>query len=127
VARNALEVSALPTPWLPQDTTPMALEGADAEDPQIPSAPRPPSGPSQEGRDDRTQGRRRLGVRGEGGLPLRGGGRAGTGSARGAPPLALAEGLALGWAGVRGIVAARKASRRRLRGVGQAPGIGVVT
>ena len=63
----------------------MALEGADAEDPQIPSAPRPPSGPSQEGRGDRTQGRLRLGVRGEGGLPLRGGVRAGTGSARGAP------------------------------------------
>jgi len=53
VARKALEVSALPPPGLPQDTTTMALSGAYADALQPLGAPRPASGHSQDGRDDR--------------------------------------------------------------------------
>ena len=41
VALKALEVYAIPTPWLHQDTTTIALYGAYAEEPQTPQAPRP--------------------------------------------------------------------------------------
>jgi hypothetical protein len=41
IALKALEVYAIPTPWLPQDTTTIALYGAYADDPQTPGAPRP--------------------------------------------------------------------------------------
>src|SRR6266516_3218320 len=40
VALKALEVYAIPTPWLHQDTTTMALYGVYADDPQTPGAPR---------------------------------------------------------------------------------------
>src|SRR6266568_6641063 len=41
VALQALEVYAIPTPWLHQDTTTIALYGAYADEPQTPGAPRP--------------------------------------------------------------------------------------
>src|SRR5207248_320342 len=39
VALHALEVYAIPTPWLHQDTTTIALYGAYADEPQTPGAP----------------------------------------------------------------------------------------
>ena len=96
VALNALAVSALPTPWLPQAPTTMALYGAYEDAPQALGAPRPADGQSKDGRGDRTQVRLRRGVSGDGGLPLRLGGREGHRSARVEPPVALEEGLALG-------------------------------
>jgi hypothetical protein len=41
LALKALEVYAMPTPWLHQDTTTLALYGAYADAPQTPGAPRP--------------------------------------------------------------------------------------
>ena len=117
VALKALEVSAIPTPWLHQDTTTMALYGAYADDPQTPGAPRPASGQSTDGRDDRTQVLLSLGVSGDGGIPLRVGLRDGHRSARVEPPVAMAACLALGWEGVRGIVADSQASSRRTLGL----------
>ena len=93
-ALQALAVDALPTPWLPQDPTAMALYGVDADEPQSARAPRPADGPSQDGRDDRQQGRLSLGGSGAGGRPRRGGVRAGHGHARVATPRALEAGLA---------------------------------
>jgi hypothetical protein len=40
VARKALEGYAMATPWLPQATTTMALEGAYADAPKTLGAPR---------------------------------------------------------------------------------------
>ena len=94
VALTALEVYALPTPWLHQDTTTLALSGVYADDPQPPGAPRPAYGPSKEGRDDLKHVLLRLGVGGDGGLPLRVGVRDGTRSDRVATPLAIAACLA---------------------------------
>ena len=59
-----------------------------------------------------------LGVSGAGGLPLRVGVRDGNRSDRVETPVAIAECLALGLEGVRGIVADSKASSRRTLGVG---------
>jgi hypothetical protein len=39
VALKALEVYAIPTPWLHQDTTTIALYGAYDDEPQTPGAP----------------------------------------------------------------------------------------
>jgi transposase len=96
VALKALEVYAIPTPWRPQDTTTLALSGAYEDAPQMPRAPRPASGHSQDGRDDLTQVLLRLGVGGDGGLPLRVGVRDGNWSDSGETPLAIEECLALG-------------------------------
>jgi hypothetical protein len=85
IALKALAVSAIPTPWLHQDTTTVALSGAStgpeegsgeasgetADAPTQPVAPRPAHGQSQDGRPDLKQVLLRLGVRGDGGLPLR--------------------------------------------------------
>jgi transposase len=117
IAVKALEVYAIPTPWLPQDTTTMALYGAYADEPKMVGAPRPAYGHSKEGRDDLTQVLLSLGVSGESGLPLRLGVRDGKRSASVEPPGAIAECLALGLEGMRGIVADRKASSRRTLGV----------
>jgi hypothetical protein len=57
-ALKALEVFAIPTPWLPQDTTTIMLYGAYEDEPQSPEAPhlrmgiarwprRPPTGAPQ--------------------------------------------------------------------------------
>src|SRR2546429_6527122 len=70
VALKALEVYAIPTPWLHQDTTTIALYGAYEDDPQTPGAPRPAYGHSKDGRDDLKQVLLSIGVSGDGGLPL---------------------------------------------------------
>jgi hypothetical protein len=127
IARRALAGYAIPTPWLPQDTTPMALYGAYEDAPKMVGAPRPAYGHSKDSRDDLQQVLLSLGVRGDGGLPLRVGLREGHRSARVETPVALEECLALGLEGMRGIVAASKASSRRPLGVCLAHGIGLVT
>ena len=49
IVLQALEVYAIPTPWLHQDTTTIALYGAYAEEPKTPRAPRPAYGHSKDG------------------------------------------------------------------------------
>src|SRR5215216_2880500 len=71
LALKDLEVYAIPTPWLHQDTTTIALYGAYAEEPQTPQAPRPAYGHSKDRRDDLKQVLLSLGVSSDGGLPLR--------------------------------------------------------
>jgi Domain of unknown function (DUF4277) len=51
IALKALQVYAIPTPWLPQDTTTIALYGAYADEATTPRAPRPAYGHSKDGRD----------------------------------------------------------------------------
>ena len=87
----------------------MALYGAYADEPQPPGAPRPAYGHSKDGRDDRKQVLLRLGGSGDGGVPVRLGMRDGNRSDRVETPGAIAECLALGCEGVRGMVADRKA------------------
>src|SRR5437764_6470873 len=127
VALHALEVYAIPTPWLHQDTTTIALYGAYADEPETPEAPRPAYGHSKDGRDDLKQVLLSLGVSGDGGLPLRVGLRDGNRSESVETPLAIEEYLALGLDGVRGIVADSKAYRRRTLGVCLEQGMGFVT
>ena len=117
VALQALEVYAIPTPWLHQDTTTIALYGAYADDPQTPGAPRPAYGHSKDGRADLKQVLLSLGVSGDGGVPLRLGVRDGNRSDSVETPVAIEECLALGLEGVRGIVADSKAYSRRTLGV----------
>src|SRR5256886_2164597 len=117
VALQALEVYAIPTPWLHQDTTTIALYEAYADEPQTPGAPRPAYGHSKDGRDDLKQVLLSLGVSGDGGVPLRLGVRDGNRSDRVETPLAIEECLALGLEGVRGIVADSKAYSRRTLGL----------
>jgi transposase len=113
VALKALAVYAMPTPWLHQDTTTLALYGAYEDEPQTPRVPRPAYGPSKDGRADLKQVLLSLGVSGDGGLPLRVGLRDGNRSDSVETPLAIEECLALGLKGVRGIVADSKAYSRR--------------
>src|SRR5499433_1602064 len=73
IALNALEVYAVPTPWLHQDTTTITLYGAYEEEARpvkglVP--PRPAYGHSKDGQDDLKQVLLSLGVSSEG-LPLR--------------------------------------------------------
>ena len=117
VALKALEVYAIPTPWLHQDTTTIALYGAYEDEPQTPGAPRPVYGPSKDGRADLKQVLLSLGVSGDGGVPLRLGVRDGNCSDSVATPVAIEECLALGLEGVRGIGAESKAYSRRTLGV----------
>jgi len=117
VALKALEVYALPTPWLHQDTTTIALYGAYADDSQTPGAPRPAYGHSKDGRDDLKQVLLSLGVSGDGGIPLRVGLRDGNRSDSVETPVAIEECLALGLEGVRGIVADSKAYSGHILGV----------
>jgi transposase len=109
VALKALEVYAVPTPWLHQDTTTITLYGAYADEPKSPEAPHPAYGHSKDGRDDLKQVLLSLGVSGDGGIPLRVGLRDGNRSDSIETPLAIEECLALGLEGVRGIVAESKA------------------
>jgi transposase len=117
VALKALEVYAIPTPWLHQDTTTIALYGMYADAPKTPWAPRPAYGHSKEGRDDLKQVLLSLGVSGEGGLPLRVGVRDGNRSDSTEMPEAIEECLTLGLEGMRGIVADSKAYSRRTLGL----------
>jgi transposase len=109
IALKALEVYALPTPWLHQDTTTIALYGTYADEPKRPEAPHPAYGHSKDGRDDLKQVLLSLGVSGDGGIPLRLGLRDGNRSDSVETPVAIEECLALGLEGVRGIVADSKA------------------
>jgi transposase len=117
VALKALEVYAIPTPWLHQDTTTIVLYGAYADEPKTPRAPRPTYGHSKDGRDDLKQVLLSLGVSGDGGIPLRIGVRDGNRSDSVETPIAIEECLALGLEGVRGVVADSKAYSRRTLGV----------
>jgi hypothetical protein len=126
LALKALAVYAISTPWLPQDPTTIALYGVYKDEPQLARAPRPASGHSTDGRDELKQVLLSLGVSGDGGLPLRVGGRAGNRNASVETPLAIEEWLALGLEGVRGIVADSKAYRRRPLGLCLEPRSGFV-
>src|SRR5262247_1291619 len=117
IALKALAVYALPTPWLHQDTTTIALYGAYEDEPQTLGAPRPAYGHSKDGRDDLKQVLLSLGVSGDGGIPLRVGVRDGNRSDSVETPLAIEECLALGLEGMRGIVADSKAYSRHTLGV----------
>jgi transposase len=127
VALNALEVYAIATPWLHQDTTTIALYGAYADEPKTPGAPRPAYGHSKDGRDDLKQVLLSLGVSGDGGIPVRLGMRDGNRSDSVETPVAIEECLALGCEGVRGIVADSKAYSRRTLGVCLEHGLGLIT
>jgi transposase len=127
IALKALEVYALPTPWLHQDTTTIALYGAYEDDPKTAGAPRPAYGHSKDGLDALKQVLLSLGVSGDGGIPLRLGVRDGNRSDSVETPLAIEECLALGLEGVRGIVADSKAYSRRTLGVCLEHKIGLVT
>src|SRR5262252_4403986 len=117
IVLKALAVYAIPTPWLHQDTTTIALYGAYEDDPKTAGAPRPAYGHSKDGRDDLKQVLLSLGVSGDGGLPLRLGLRDGNTSDSVETSVAIEECLALGLEGVRGIVADSKAYSRRTLGV----------
>ena len=117
IALKALEVYAIPTPWVHQDTTTIALYGAYEDEPTTPRAPRPAYGHSKDGRDDLKQVLLSLGVSGDGGIPLRLGVRDGNRSDSVETPVAIEECLALGLEGLRGIVADSKAYSRRTLGV----------
>src|SRR5919202_4885917 len=109
IALKALEVYAISTPWLHQDTTTLTLYGAYEDEPKAPGAPRPAYGHSKDGRPDLKQVLLSLGVSGDGGLPLRLGLRDGNSSDSTETPIAIEECLALGLQGVLGIVADSKA------------------
>src|SRR5262244_3081717 len=119
IALNALEVYALSTPWLHQDTTTITLYGAYEEGARPgaePIPPRPAYGHSKDGRDDLKQVLLSLGVSSEG-LPLRLGVLVGNDSASTETPIAIEECVALGLDGVRGIVADSKAYCKRTLGL----------
>jgi transposase len=126
VALKALEVYAIPTAWLHQDTTTIALYGAYKDEPKTVGAPRPAYGHSKDGRNDLKQVLLSLGVSGDGGLPLRLGVRDGNRSDSVETPLAIEECLALGLEGVCGIVADSKGYSRRTLGLCREQGIGLV-
>src|SRR5712691_797265 len=129
IALNALEVSALSTPWLHQDTTTITLYGAYAEEARpvtAPVPPRPAYGHSKAGRDDLKQVLLSLGVSNEG-IPLRLGVRDGNTSDSRETPVAIEECLALGLDGVRGIVADSKAYCKRTLGLCLEQRVGLLT
>jgi transposase len=129
IALNALEVYALSTPWLHQDTTTITLYGAYEEGARLgaePIPPRPAYGHSKDGRDDLKQVLLSLGVSSEG-LPLRMGLRDGNTSDSTETPIAIEECLALGLDGVHGIVADSKAYCKRTLGLCLEKGVGLIT
>jgi transposase len=129
IALNALAVYAIATPWLQQDTTTMTLYGASEEEARPGEGPRPPRpayGPSKDGREALKQGLLSRGVSSDG-LPLRMGVRDGNTSDSTETPVAIAECVALGLNGVRGIVADRKASCKRTLGWCLEPRLGWIT
>jgi len=129
IALNALDIYALSTPWLHQDTTTITLYGAYKEEPRpvqglVP--PRPAYGHSKDGRDDLKQVLLSLGVSSDG-LPLRMGLRDGNTSDSTETPVAIAECVALGLDGVHGIVADSKAYCKRTLGLCLEQGVGLIT
>jgi transposase len=129
IALNALEVYAIPTPWLHQDTTTIILYGAYEEEPHRsaePVPPRPAYGHSKDGRDDLKQVLLSLGVSSDG-LPLRMGVRDGNTNDSTETRVAIEECLALGLDGVRGIVADSKAYCKRTLGLCLERRVGLIT
>jgi transposase len=129
VALKALEVYAIPAPWLHQDTTTITLYGAYEEEPRPgagPVPPRPAYGHSKDGHEDLKQVLLSLGVSSDG-LPLRLGVRDGNTSDSTETPVAIEECVALGLDGVRGIVADSKAYCKRPLGLCLEQGVGLVT
>jgi len=126
IALNALEVYALSTPWLPQETTTLTLYGAYEDEPKPPGAPRPAYGHSKDGHDDLKHVLLSLGVSSEG-LPLRLGGRDGNTSDSPETPVAIEECVALGLDGVRGIVADSKAYCNRTLALCLERRVGLIT
>src|SRR5215813_9984492 len=129
IALNALEVYALSTPWLHQDTTTITLYGAYEEEARpgeglVP--PRPAYGHSKDGRDDLKQVLLSLGVSSDG-LPLRMGVRDGNTSDSTETPVAIEEYVALGLDGMRGIVADSKAYCKRTLGLCLEQRLGLIT
>jgi len=137
VALKALEVYAIPTPWLHQDTTTITLYGAYEEEARggtqraaAPAGllpPRPAYGHNKDGHPDLKQVLLSLGVSSDGGLPLRMGVRDGNTSDSTETPVAIEECLALGLDGVIGIVADSKAYNQRTLGLCLEQQIGLVT
>ena len=127
VALKALEIYAIPTPWLHQDTTTIGLYGAYEDEPKTPRAPRLAYGHNKDGRDDLKQVLLSLGVGGDGGIPLRLGVRDDNRSDSVETPGAIEECLALGLEGMRGVVADSKAYSRRTLGLCLEKSIGLVT
>ena len=129
IALHALEVYAIPTPWLHQDTTTITLYGAYEEEAHRSEGlvpPRPAYGHSKDGHDDLKQVLLSLGVSSDG-LPLRLGIRDGNTSDSTETPVAIEECLALGLEGVRGIVADSKAYCKRTLGLCLEQGVGLIT
>ena len=129
IALNALEVYAISTPWLHQDTTTITLYGAykeEARPVEGPVPPRPAYGHNKDGRDDLKQVLLSLGVSSDG-LPLRLGIRDGNTSDSTETPVAIEECLALGLDGVRGIVADSKAYCKRTLGLCLEQRVGLIT
>jgi transposase len=129
IALNALDVYAIATPWLHQDTTTITLYGAYEEETRPVAGlvpPRPAYGHSKDGHDDLKQVLLSLGVSSEG-LPLRMGVRDGNTSDSTETPVALEECLALGLDGVRGIVADSKAYCKRTLGLCLERQVGLIT
>src|SRR5499426_188425 len=129
IALNALEVYAISTPWLHQDTTTISLYGAYEEEARpgeglVP--PRPAYGHSKDGHDDLKQVLLSRGVSSDG-LPLRMGLRDGNTSDSTETPVAIAECVALGLDGVHGIVADSKAYCQRTLGLCLEQGVGLIT
>ena len=137
LALKALEVYAIETPWLHQDTTTLSLYGAyeaseagrepAADESDSPGVPRPAYGHSKDKRPDLKQVLLSLGVSGEGGLPLRFGMRDGNTSDSTEIPVAIEECLEIGLAGMVGIVADSKAYSRQTLGLCVEKSIGLVT
>src|SRR5215470_6939945 len=129
IALNALDVYALSTPWLHQDTTTIPLYGA-YEEAARPVAglvpPRPAYEHSKDGRDDLKQVLLSLGVSSDG-LPLRLGLRDGNTSDSTETPIAIEECVALGLDGMRGIVADSKAYCQRTLGLCLEQRVGLIT
>ena len=136
LALHALEVYAIATPWLHQDTTTLTLYGAYEEDarpasqsqqaPEQLVPPRPAYGHSKDGREELKQVLLSLGVSGEG-VPLRLGVRDGNTSDSTETPVAIDEWLALGLDGVRGLVADSKAYCQHTLGLGLEKHVGLLT
>jgi transposase len=115
VARKALEVYRIETPWLHQDTTTISLYGAyeaseagreaAADESAAPVVPRPAYGHSKDRRADLKQVLRSLAVSSDGGFPVRLGIRDGNMSDSTETPVALEAWLALGLGRRVGIVA----------------------
>jgi transposase len=127
MALKALETYAMATPWLHQDTTTISLYGAYADVGATSAAPRPTYGHNKDGRGDLKQVLLSLGVSGDGGLPLRMGLRDGNTSDSVEVPQAIAESLALGLGGFKGIVADSKAYSQRTLGLCLEQQVGLVT